>query len=518
MPDNGSGNYSPPPASFPEVPDTLIDANRYDAVITDVGVAMSNRICRDGQSTLLNHLPFNGFKATGMAQGTARTDSATLSNIQDGTGVYVSAVGGTADTITLSPSPGIAVYTPGQHFLFVALGTNTSTVTVAVSGLAAKAILKNALAPLVAGDITANAVLEIFYDGTRFLLTTTNSATLTSPTINTPTINTPTINTAALVSPTLSGTPVFPDNVFTVGGSSDASKKLAFEVDGLTTAVTRTLTVQDEDGTLALTSEFTYSNLAGSLGRMPFHPKFIQGFTYITNAGDATNDLDIAAGSCRDATDAHNLIVDALTKQSDATWVVGTNQGALDTGAVGNSDYYIWAIKRSDTGVCDILFSLSSTAPNMPASYDFKRLIGWFKRVAGAIVPFNTYELEGGGLHFAWSSPTLDINLSNTLTTARRTDAVKVPLDFSVRAHLNVNIGDAGSAAEHYITCPDAADIAPSSSVAPLATAQTITTFSFLQPIEVRTSVTGTIAARSTIATVDSYRVATLGFKWTRRN
>ncbi len=40
------------------------------------------------------------------------------------------------------------------------------------------------------------------------------------------------------------------DNLFRVVGSSDATKKLAFEVDGLTTATTRTLTVQDKNGTL----------------------------------------------------------------------------------------------------------------------------------------------------------------------------------------------------------------------------------------------------------------------------
>jgi hypothetical protein len=42
------------------------------------------------------------------------------------------------------------------------------------------------------------------------------------------------------------------DNVFHIVGSSDATKKVGLEVDGLTTATTRTLTVQDTDGTIAL--------------------------------------------------------------------------------------------------------------------------------------------------------------------------------------------------------------------------------------------------------------------------
>lgn len=44
--------------------------------------------------------------------------------------------------------------------------------------------------------------------------------------------------------------PVFGDNVFRITGSSDATKLVALEADGLTTGTTRTLTVQDVNGTL----------------------------------------------------------------------------------------------------------------------------------------------------------------------------------------------------------------------------------------------------------------------------
>jgi len=46
------------------------------------------------------------------------------------------------------------------------------------------------------------------------------------------------------------GGPEFADNVFRVIGSVDATKKLAFEVDGLTTATTRTVTMIDENLTI----------------------------------------------------------------------------------------------------------------------------------------------------------------------------------------------------------------------------------------------------------------------------
>lgn len=48
-----------------------------------------------------------------------------------------------------------------------------------------------------------------------------------------------------------------PDNTFRVVDNGDPTKKLAFEVSGVTTATTRTLTVPNASGTIALTSDLT---------------------------------------------------------------------------------------------------------------------------------------------------------------------------------------------------------------------------------------------------------------------
>ena len=249
---------------------------------------------------------------------------------------------------------------------------------------------------------------------------------------------------------------------------------------------------------------------------IPNITSYMFGNTYANNVADATNDLDIASGGCTDDTGADFMVGTALTKRSDANWAVGTGQGALDTGAAGNSDYYIYRIKRVDTQVVDVLFSLSSTAPTMPANYTLKRLIGWFKRVGGTIVAFHTYETEGGGIELNWDSPTLDVNLANTLTTSRRTDAVKVPLNFSTIAHLNILVFDASSSHIEWFSCPDQTDLAPSATVAPLANDSAVTE-NMARQYRIRTSSTGTIAARSTLATVDLYAVSTMGFQWARR-
>lgn len=248
-----------------------------------------------------------------------------------------------------------------------------------------------------------------------------------------------------------------------------------------------------------------------------YPPGYIQGLTYSNNSGDPTNYIDIAAGVAVDATGAYPMkLSSTLTKRLDAAWAVGNNQGARDTGSIGNNDYYIWLIARSDTGVVDVLFSLSSTSPTMPTNYDYKRLIGWFKRVSGAIVEFKTFETAGGGLELRWNTPTLDVNLSNTLGTSRRTDALKVPLNFSTEAIFDLVLGDATNSLAR-ICCPDETDGAVGNLTAPLINAGSPDSNGRGDVMIMRTSSDGKIAARSYNQTIDYYLVSTLGFRWSRR-
>ena len=247
--------------------------------------------------------------------------------------------------------------------------------------------------------------------------------------------------------------------------------------------------------------------------------KHISGLNWLPDFSDTVNDIQINPGVAMDASGAYLMRYAAsIIKQSDAVWAVGSNAGALDDiGSAGNNDFYIWMIARSDTGVVDFLFSLSSTAPTMPTNYDFKRLMGWFKRSGGAIVAFSTYETAGGGIEFLWASPTLDVNLANTLTTARRTDAVKVPLNFSTTANINVALADVANPTA-WIYCPDQTDLAPSITVAPLNSIMSEASAAVYVNMQVRTSSAGLIAARAITATVDLYAVSTMGFTWDRRN
>ena len=167
---NGSGQFNIDSTGQPAVATNLITAAIHNALTADIATGLSNCITKDGQTTVTADIPFNTKKLTGIGAATARTDAASLATIQDGTGVYVGTVGGTADVITLTPSPAITAYVAGQTFQFLASGTNTTNVTVAVSGLAAKAITKNGTTALVAGDLVSGDLVAITYDGTRYIL------------------------------------------------------------------------------------------------------------------------------------------------------------------------------------------------------------------------------------------------------------------------------------------------------------------------------------------------------------
>jgi hypothetical protein len=95
---------------------------------------------------------------------------------------------------------------------------------------------------------------------------------------------------------------------------------------------------------------------------------------------------------------------------------------------------------------------------------------------------------------------------------------VKVPLNFSVTAHLNVLVIDAGVGLA-WVYCPDQTDLAPSATAAPLNSLSVQAGgVSIPMVMHIRTSAAGHIAARANIATFDAYRVSTLGFTWARRN
>lgn len=169
MPFNGTGTYSPPVADFPAVTLTTISSPHFNNVMNDVSTGLSNAITRDGQSPWTANIPAGSFKITGLAAGTLRTDSARPAEIQDGGYIWGGTAGGTGDALTFTLTPAITAYVAGQAFRFKSAAANTIATTVAINGLATKAVQINGVA-LVANDIVANNWYQILYDGAAFQL------------------------------------------------------------------------------------------------------------------------------------------------------------------------------------------------------------------------------------------------------------------------------------------------------------------------------------------------------------
>lgn len=150
----------------------------------------------------------------------------------------------------------------------------------------------------------------------------------------------------------------------------------------------------------------------------------LSGLTLANNGTDANNDIDIAIGEASsDATTPVLMqLTSAITKRLDAAWAVGTNQGGLDTGTKAiNTWYYLWLIRRPDTGVVDVLFSASATSPTLPANYTQRRRLPGAVRTDGS---GNLRAFAMAGRSIYWNAPIQDYSAAAARTLAALTITV----------------------------------------------------------------------------------------------
>ncbi len=83
---------------------------------------------------------------------------------------YAASVGGTANAITLTLTNTISSYTAGLTVKFKAAWDNTSSTTVNVDSVGVKTVKTPSGAALTGGEIQADAVVELAYNGTDFTL------------------------------------------------------------------------------------------------------------------------------------------------------------------------------------------------------------------------------------------------------------------------------------------------------------------------------------------------------------
>lgn len=171
MADDGNGVFSLPSAAF--VNGTTASATTVNANFSDIAAALTARVTRDGSGAMSGALAMGSNRITGLSTGTARTDAATVAQVQDSAPMWGGTAGGTADALTLTLTPAIASYTTGLTVRFIVGGSvNTGAATLAINGLTATAIrIGLAASALSPGDLPAGALAEVTYDGTVFRLT-----------------------------------------------------------------------------------------------------------------------------------------------------------------------------------------------------------------------------------------------------------------------------------------------------------------------------------------------------------
>jgi hypothetical protein len=173
---DGSGTYNLP-AGQPVETGTIIDSTVFNTLTADMAAALTASLAKDGQTTPTANLPMGTFRHTGVGDGSARTQYASIGQLQDGAIWTVGSVSGT-NTITGSLAPAITAYVAGMYVTFEPAGANTGAATIALNGLAAKAIVKFDGAALVANDLQTGNPATLVYDGVRFFLMNPQSGAL----------------------------------------------------------------------------------------------------------------------------------------------------------------------------------------------------------------------------------------------------------------------------------------------------------------------------------------------------
>lgn len=213
-------------------------------------------------------------------------------------------------------------------------------------------------------------------------------------------------------------------------------------------------------GVVRCTQYQRYDGSALSISSVGLPQGYLYGLGTSNNTLDTANDIDIAAGRCRDDTNTQDIVLaSTLVKRLDAAWAAGTNQGGLDAGSKASGTWYaVYVIKNVTSGAVDVLFSLSGTSPVLPSGYTVKRRIAWILTDGSAnIVQYTQY-----GDDFTFATGIADV--STTIGTTAVLYTLSVPpfnANSSVTyAKIIVNGGNTSSNFFISVTSPFMNDVA----------------------------------------------------------
>lgn len=181
-------------------------------------------------------------------------------------------------------------------------------------------------------------------------------------------------------------------------------------------------------------------------------PKYyLHGLGLSVNADSPTTAIDVAPGIARGAgnpVELNSTITGVL--QAVGNWTPGVGGNKLDTGVrTANSWYNVFMIQQITDGQTDLLFSLSASAPMLPAGYGVvRRIASIATNESNEIIPFINV-----GRRFLFQSPVKDGAGQMPAGDSTRTLTLTVPRSKRVLVHLHV--GFTGTASTIYLRPTD---------------------------------------------------------------
>ena len=150
---------------------TKILATRHDTNDQDMADGINSTLEKSGSNAATGNLDIGSNRITLVADGTAKTDVATVNQIQSDGPAFQATDTGTANTYVIALTPAITAYAAGQEITFKAGAASTTASTLNVNTLGVKALKKLHDQDIASGDIETGSIVTAVYDGTNFQIT-----------------------------------------------------------------------------------------------------------------------------------------------------------------------------------------------------------------------------------------------------------------------------------------------------------------------------------------------------------
>ena len=161
---NGAGVYSLPSGN-PVVTGTTISSTWANNTLSDIATALTGSVAADGQTTMTGNLAMGSNKITGLADGVASTDGATVGQVTTALGDYI-------------PTSDIGVTVEAYDATIL----KSADIGVTVAGLATTETFTKAQRGAVSALTSGSTITPDFSASNNYSLTLATNATLANPT------------------------------------------------------------------------------------------------------------------------------------------------------------------------------------------------------------------------------------------------------------------------------------------------------------------------------------------------